>query len=341
MPVQPNAALNPTFLDYLQALGPDDTVTNIGEVLTETNGMLQDMTFQEGNLLNGHRLALRTSLPSPTWRRFYQGVPDDKSTRASITASTGTMEAYARVDKALADLNRNAAAFRMQEDRGFIEGMTQTAARYFVYGDEAIEPQAFTGFAPHYNTRTGNIAESVLHGGGSGTDNASIWLIGYALDKIYGIVPKGSQAGLQMKDLGEQTIQALNDDGTTVGSMQAYVTHYKWEMGLVVQDYRYAVRICNIDRSLLGPDPTITGYTGANLPDLMFQAIELLPSLDNCRPVFYMDRTILTMFRRQMPNVIKNSTMQLSDVGGRRLFDFQGIPIVRHDQLRVDEATVV
>ena len=340
-PVLPSASLNPTFLDFLQSLDPADNVQTVGEILNETNQMLQDMTFQEGNLLTGHRFSVRTSLPTPVWRRFYQGVPNDKSTRATITASTGYLEAYATVDKALADLNGNAASFRLQEDMAFVEGMTQTAGRYFVYGDEATEPHAITGLAPHYNTKAGALVDQIVDAGGTGTDNASIWLIGYGVDKIYGITPKGSKAGIQITDKGQQTVQALNDDGVTTGNYEAYVTHYRWDLGLVVQDYRYVVRIANIDRSLLGADPLASGYTGANLPDLMFQAMEMLPSLENCRPVWYMDRTILTMLRRQFPNFVKHSTLTMMDLGGKRVFDFQNIPIRRHDQLRVDEARVV
>lgn len=337
----PEIGLNPTLADFMQALGPNDSVAQIGELLNQTNRLLDDMTWTEGNLLTGHRFSIRTGLPEPTWRRLYQGVQPTKGTRAQVQASTGYLEDYAEVDKALADLNGNSAAFRMQEDAGHIEGMSQKLAQYLLYGDEELEPEAITGFMPHYDDLSAGTGEQILDAGGTGTDNASILLIGWASDKVYGIFPKGSKAGLSNKDMGEVTAEAKTADGTKTGLYQAYRTHYRWDSGLVVQDYRYVVRIANIDRSLLGPDPTVSGYTGANLPNLLFEAMEMLPSMDNCNPVFYMDRTILVKLGQQMPNALKSSTLTFEMVGGKRVTSFQGTPIKRVDKMFVDEARIV
>jgi hypothetical protein len=337
----PAITTNPTLHDFMQALDPQDSVAMIGELLNETNKLLDDMTFQEGNLLTGHRFSIRTGLPTPTWRRLYEGVQPTKGSRAQVTASTGWLENYAEVDKALADLNGNAAAFRLQEDRGHIEGITQAAQTALLYGDEDVSPNQITGFMAHFNDKSAGTGGQIIDAGGTGTDNASILLVGWAPHSAYGIFPKGSKAGIQSKDLGEVTASAKTADGVNIGMYQAYRTHYRWDMGLVVQDYRYVVRIANIDRSLLGVDPTVTGYTGANLPDLLFTALEYLPSLDNCRPVFYMDRTILTKLRQQLPYVVKNSTLSTEIVGGKRVTDFQGVPIQRVDKMRADEARVV
>jgi hypothetical protein len=336
----PEIGNNPTLHDFMMALDKDDVVTTLGELLNQTNRLLDDMTFVEGNLLTGHRFAIRTGLPSPTWRKLYQGVQPSKSTRAQVTASTGMLEDYAEVDKALADLNGNSASFRLSEDAAFIEGFNQKVNQALVYEDEANTPEAITGIMPHFNDLGAGTGDQILDAGGTGSDNASILLIGWAPNTVYGIFPKGSKVGLQHKDLGEVTATAKTATGTD-GMYQVYRSHYRWDLGLVVQDYRYVVRIANIDRSLLGPDPTVTGYTGAVLEDLMFEALELLPSLENCRPIFYMDRTILTKLRQQLPKMTKGSTLMMADHGGRRVSEFQGVPIQRMDQMRVDEARVV
>jgi hypothetical protein len=343
MSVFPDVPFNPTLNDFLQALGPDDAVTDLGELLMQTNQLYEDMTWVEGNLLTGHRFSVRTGLPTPTWRRLYQGVQPTKSTRAQVTASTGMLEDYSEVDKALADLNGNTVRFRLQEDAAHVEGFNQTVARSLVYESEDTNPEAITGFMPHYNATPGStgIGQQIIDAGGTGTDNASILLVGWAPNTIYGIFPKGSKAGLIVEDQGEVRAFAKTADGTQNGYYQAYSTHYRWDLGLVVQDYRYAVRICNIDRSLLGADPTVTGYLGANLPNLMFEAMEYLPSMENCRPVFYMDRAIKTKLRQQIPNVVKNSTLQSMEVGGKKVDSFQDVPIRRMDQMRADEARVV
>ena len=142
------SANNPTLIDVASRLDPNSNIDKIVELLAATNEVLQDMTFIEGNLPTGHKTTVRTGLPGVTWRKLYGGVQPSKSTTAQVTDSAGMLEAYAEVDKALADLNGNAAAFRLSEDRAFIEAMSQEMSQTLFYGNEGTEPEAFTGFAP-------------------------------------------------------------------------------------------------------------------------------------------------------------------------------------------------
>jgi len=248
-------ATNPTLLDVTKALDPNGSIAIVAEILKETNEVLDDWTMLEGNLPTGHRTTILTGIPEPTWRQLYGGVQPTKSTRAQITDSCGMLEAYAEVDKALADLNGNRAAFRLQEDRAHIEGMSQAAAATLFQGNEALNPERFTGLNVRYNDLSAANADNIVDAEGTGTDNASIWLIGWGPNTCHGIYPKGSKAGLQMTDKGQVTIE--NVDGLN-GRMEAYRSHYRWDLGLTVRDWRYVVRIANIDRSAL-PFGTATG----------------------------------------------------------------------------------
>lgn len=329
-----NGGQVPTLVDMAKTLAPDGSIATVAEILTETNEMLLDIPFFEGNLPTGHRTTIRTGIPAPTWRQFYGGVAPSKSTRAQITDNTAMMEAYGLVDKAMADLSPNLAAFRMSEDYAHIEGMSQAAQRAFIYGNASTDVTQFNGLAPRYNALTGaGNSQNIINAGGVGSDNASIWLVLWGEQTCHGIYPKGATAGLQMRDLGEQTVRA--DDGN--GDYQAYRSHYRWDLGLCVRDWRYVVRIANIDRSNLTID--LSG-SSANLPDLMFQAMERVPSLTLGTPVFYMDRSIRTMLRRQLPNAIKGASLQLEQVGGIRTYMFQDVPIRRVDEMSPDEAVV-
>ena len=327
------AVNNPTLLDLAKRSDPDGRIATIVEMLNETNEILDDMTWIEGNLVTGHRTTIRTGLPTPTWRKLYGGVQPTKSTTAQITDNTGMLEAYAEVDKALADLNGNTAEFRLSEDRPHIEAMSQEIADTIFYGNEGVEPEAFTGLSPRFNDLNAENGGNIIDAKGSGSDNASIWLIVWSPNTVHGIVPKGSQAGLQMTDKGQVTIEDVDGNG---GRMEAYRTHYRWDAGLTVRDWRYVVRIANIDKSLLTPDLS----TGADLMDLMFQATELPPSLQTGRPVFYMSRMVRTMLYRQAAYKIRQSTLTIDDAGGKKIMTFQGIPIKRVDALAADEAQV-
>lgn len=327
------AVTNPTLIDLARMSDPDGKIASIVEILNQNNEILDDMAWLEGNLPTGHRTTIRTGIPMPTWRKLYGGVQPNKGTTAQVTDSCGMLEAYAEVDKALADLNGNTSDFRLSEDKVHLEGMNQTVASALFYANEATAPETFTGLAPRFNSSSAANGENVIKGGGSGTDNTSIWLVVWGPNTVHGIVPKGSKAGLQMTDKGQVTIENVDGAG---GRMEAYRTHYRWDCGLSVRDWRYVVRICNVDKS----DLTKNASAGADLIDLMTQAIEMIPALGLGRPVFYCSRTIRSYLRRQIMNKTVQSTLTMDTVAGKRVVAFDGIPVKRVDALAADEALV-
>jgi len=330
------AAINPTLLDLSTRLDPDGAIAAVAEILAAQNEILLDMTWQEGNLPTGHRTTVRTGIPAPTWRKLYGGVQPTKSNTAQVTDNCGMLEAYAEVDKALADLNGNTNAFRMSENIPHIQGMNDEISSALFYANEQTNPEQFTGFAPRMNLLSAGNGANIIDAGGTGTDNASIYLVVWGPNTCHGIIPKGSQAGLHSQDLGEVTIE--NADGSN-GRMQAYRSHYRWDAGLTVRDWRYVVRVANIDKSLLIKDAS----TGANLNDLMVDAIERLPDGYSAlgRAAFYVPRTIRTMLRKQQISSVTNSTLSMENIAGKQALMFDNIPIRRTDALSADEARVV
>src|SRR3970282_1596467 len=142
------SSIHPTLLDLAQVLGPDNKIAAIIEILNQTNEVLDDFVMIEGNLLTGHQTTVRTGIPAPTWRKLYGGVQPTKSTSVKVTDSCGMLENYAEVDKALADLHGNSAAFRLSENRPILEGFNQEIVSSLFYANEDTEPEAFTGLAP-------------------------------------------------------------------------------------------------------------------------------------------------------------------------------------------------
>jgi hypothetical protein len=329
------AVTNPTLADLATVTDPDGGVADVIEILNETNEMLADMSWMEGNMTTGHKSSIRTGLPAPTWRKLYGGVQPNKGNVTQVTDTTGMLEAYAEQDKALVDMASNPAQFRLIEDRAHIEGMNQEVAATLIYGDETTAPEEFTGFAPRYSSLSAENADNIIDAGGTGSDNASVWLVCWSPNTCHGIIPKGSKAGLQVRDLGEVTIEDASN-GSNTGRMQAYRTHYRWDVGLVLRDWRYVVRIANIDRSLL----TVDISTGADLNDLMHQALTEIPNASMGRCAWYMDKSILSMLRRQTATAVASSTLTMESVGGTWQTSWGGIPIRRVDALKTDEAQI-
>ncbi len=326
------AITNPTLADVANRMTADGKIDmQIVEMLTQTNEVLQDMTFIEANGYTEHKTTIRSGLPSGTWRKLNYGVQPEKSRTVQVKDSLGMLETYAEVDKALADLNGNSAAWRMSEDYAFVEGMNKTMASTLFYGDSSVDPEKFMGLAPRYNDTTAQNGSNIIKAGGSGADNTSVWLVVWGPNTIHGLYPKGSQAGLQQRDLGEETLTDAQG-----GRYQGYRSHYKWDMGLTLRDWRYVVRIANIDVS----DLTKNAASGADLIDLMIQALEIIPNMSMGRPVFYCSRTVRSFLRRQILNK-NNVNLTFENVSGKQVLSFDGVPVRKTDAILETEAAVV
>jgi len=323
-----------TLVDFAKRIDPDGKVAAIAELLSLSNPILQDMPFIEGNLPTGHRMTVRSSLPTVAWRMLNEGVAPSKSTTAQIQESIGMLESWSEVDQALAELNGNSAAFRLSEARAFLEAMSQEQAATTFYGDVSTAPEEFTGLAPRYNSLSGNISDNVISGGGSDSDLSSIWLVCWSPETVFGIFPKGSQAGIQHEDLGLVTVETTA--GIAGSRMRAYQDHWKLSVGLAVKDYRYAVRVCNLDISALS-----SKTSSPDLFDLMIKAIHRIPNLAMGRPVFYMNRTCFQMLDIQgRDDVVSGGQLGYENVAGKIQYSFRGIPVRMTDALTETESAI-
>jgi len=283
------SATNLTLADWAKRTDPEGRVPVVAELLSQSNEILEDCVFKEGNLPTGERVVIRTGLPAVYWRALNQGIPNSKSTTAQVDEACGILEARSEVDKDLAMLNGNTAQFRLSEDVAFLEAMNQTQAVTMFYGNPAIEPKSFLGLAARYSATpaSSGVGQNIIEGGGTGSDNTSVYLVVWGDNTVYCPLPKGSTAGLMHEDLGEQTVYDGNN------RLQAYATRYQWKNGLVVKDWRYVVRIANIDVSdLVGATGTQANTAATDLVKLMARAMYRIPNMSMGRAAFYMNRTV-------------------------------------------------
>ena len=328
----------PSLLDQAKRTDSTGNIAKIVELLAQTNEILLDMPFQEGNLPTGHMTTVRTGLPEVYWRLFNGGVIPSKSTTVQIQEQTGMLEGYHEVDVDVAKLNGNAREFRASEATAFAEAMNQKMATTLFYGNTGTAPEEFLGFAPRYSTISGAAnAENIVDAGGTGSDNSSIWFIVWGPQTVTGIYPKGSTAGLMHEDLGKQTIQTATGIGT--GRMQAYVDHWQWKVGIALRDWRFAVRIANIDISNL-----VAQSSAADITNNMIKAIHRIPTggVNLGKAVFYMNRTVFQMLDIQRMNTVEaGGGVTWDTIDGRRIPSFRGFPIRIVDALLETEARVV
>lgn len=335
-----------TLLDIAKSMDPNGSVAAVAELLTQTNEILLDMPWMEGNMPTGHKGVIRTGLPSAIWRQMYQGVPASKSVRAQIEDACGMLETRAELDKDIAELNGNESSFRLSEAQAFVEAMNQTMAQSVFYGNTATNPERFMGLAPRFAAISGATnGQNVITAGGSGSDNTSIWLVGWGKNTVTGIYPKGSKAGLVHEDMG--LIDAFDSNNNRY---RAYADRWQWKCGLHVKDWRYVVRICNIDVSdLVGQATTQASTASTAIIKLMVRAMARIPYMGMCNPVFYATRTVKEMLsvaaldKSNAALAIVPAANQFGNVAPgyvQKQTEFFGVPIRTCDQILTTEAVV-
>lgn len=341
--------------DLASRLNPDGSVAKVAEILSQRNEILSDIPYVSGNLPTGHRFSVRTSLPKAYWKMMNRGVPSSKSSVAMMEETFGKLQAQSKIDRDELKLNGNEKAYRFLEDKAFIEALNQGMTEALFYNDSRVHPEGFMGLAPRYDhlvpfndrfdPKCVDVCKNVLDAGGTGEHLTSIWLIGWSTDTVFGIVPKGEKIGLEYQDMGlQKEIDEFGND------YFVYQSIYSWTNGIAIKDWRYVVRIANVDPfDLLKGKGMGTGDLKAedsnNLILLIEQAINMIPSRGDVHLCMYMNADVLHAL-----NVInlRSNTQVVRILDGIDQFgrntswnQFIDVPIRRVDKLTNNEKQLV
>ena len=248
------ATIGKTMVDLIDLYKSMDSAKNLVpviEMLNEQNPILSDAIFVECNDGSKHLTTVRTGLPQVSWGRLYKGTPNDKSTRAQVTDSTGFLEGRSAVDSRLVDelSNGNGPALRLSEASAYLESMGQELATKIFYGNDVESPEEFMGLSPRFNSKSARNSSQIVDAlefdsdtnKASRADLTSIWFVTWGDNQTSMLYPKGSFAGVKREDLGKQTV--ADGEGNRY---EVYEEVFRQHAGLSVRDWRYVVRIANI-----------------------------------------------------------------------------------------------
>lgn len=330
----------PTLADLAKQLdGQGNVVSDIVEILSDTNLILQDMPFYECNNGTKHLTTVRSGISSGTWRRLYQGVMPSKTTNVQVEDACGMLEDWSEVDSKLVDISGNPARFRLNEARGKLEGLNRGMAEAIFYGNVKTNPEQPHGLAPRFNSLSADNASQIVDAGGTGSDNTSIWMIVWSERTVHGLFPKGSKAGLTRDDKGKTTKEV--SDGSLY---DVYREKYTWDMGLSVRDWRYVVRICNIDVSDM-----LAG--SVDMYRLLRKGYWKLKQrqISGGRAAIYCNADVLEALDAQAtPTAATTATtssgavrLTTKEVEGREVMMYRGMPLRECDAILNTEARVV
>lgn len=314
-----------TLSELAHRKDPSGNLSTIAEVLTEDNEILMDAIFLESNDTFSHKIVRRSSLPAGSWRALNAGVSDEASQTIEVTEGIGMLESFSQADVDLVKAAPNPQQFRMDEATSFLEGMSQTLATTFFYGNANTAPEQFSGLGTRMSSLSA--ATNVIGSSGTGSDLCSIFGVQWGRRRVHLIYPKGSTAGLMHEDLGIETV--LDGSGN---KYRAYIDHFQMKCGLAVHDPRSIFRLANIES---------TGVSNIFDEDNLIKLINRMPA-NASGLVMYVNSTI----KSQMQIALKDKTNvnYTADSGdglsGMPLLRFQGHPIRKSDALTITEAAL-
>jgi hypothetical protein len=320
-----------TAQDIKSMVGPDGLMLNIVETLFIENQILEDVVWKEGNLPTGNLTGVRTSIPRPGIRILNQGGNRSKSSYKQITDTCCILEDNSEVDEEVLELAANKEAVRASDIVGHAEGFRESVADMFFYGSTDANDGEFNGLDVRYNktsaTKTDPGYQIVLDTGAANV-NTSAWIIDWGDRNVVGIYPKGTQAGLQTRDVGRTRIE------DNLGNpLYAWCTNMKWKVGLAVENYRKVVRMANIDTT-----PATLNANTTLLKRLVTAKNRLyLPS----NPIMYVNNDLYTWLEIQLTDVGNQYVTQYTVMGKTPQLYFKGIPVRKCDSILSTEATLV
>jgi len=337
------AVLGATYWNLIDALKMQDLGAEaaIAEVLHQFSPFLKDANVQACNKGTKHAVSIRSGLPSVSWGALYQGIAQSKGGYTTVEETTGFAEGLSSVDTRLLKLHpTETGKLRLMEAQGFIESMAQTLESAFFYSNVFTSPTQFHGLAPRYNSLS-NV--NVIAGGGSGSDNTSIWFVTHGDMQTSVLTPAGIPSGLQREDKGE--VRVLDGSSNPYYVKEEYFAQHA---GLCVKDWRWNARVANIDVS-----DVIAGSVKVNA--LMRKAYHKLqgthayqmdkPGVASPgRTVIYMNRTMYEALDAESTNrpggtdnFVRLTPMEIQ---GEEVMSWRGIPIRRTDALLNTETLV-
>ena len=317
----------------------DRKVQKVIEMLSKDNPILDHAPVIECNNGTTHRSTVRTGLPKSYWAMVGEPVPDSTDDTAQLTEDTGTMEQWLSVPKNLLKIQTDPETYLLSRNKASIEGLRQDMAENLFYGSRKGNPASFNGLHYRFNTLDEDEAETannIIDMGGTGNRLTSIWLATWDPETMHLLYPAGSTGGIQFETFPQHVSE------TDKGNLIKHKTHYMWDMGLAVVDWRYQVRIANIDSQNL--DALINNGAGTPADWKLIRAMvagrRKTPRAKIGKQIWYMNRdtkTMIDLIAAEKSNVY----LKITEFEGKPVTFFQGIPIEECDAIVNTEEQVI
>lgn len=276
----------------------------------------------------GDKGQIVTKYPEGELHGYNEGWGSEVVTGANVRYTCSRRSSSSTIDKDQYDDQpaKDRDSWRLRRDTAFARGFARATVRNLFYGDPNTDVNSGKGFFNIVTPTDSVFKDRIIDAGGTTTNKQTeIALIGWDPAFNYLFYPQhGSNTGGFQPIVHRDPVRVQRIVNGVGKHYWALETDFRWDIGLAIYDPLTVVRICNIDTSKWGKDPTKTG--APDLIDLMTQALNMLPDEYKGRCAFYCNDSVTGILRRQINNK-SNVQLTTSEVAGRKVIAWDGIPI--------------
>lgn len=333
-----------TFYDVVSSNTQEgDKRLAMAMLLAQTNSLLMDMPMLPTTGDLKHEYGVQTSLPTIAHRRLNRGVAASKGSFAKAEDVCQMFESRLESDELNMLVSGHQNTILLQK-KMHIEALNQGMQLDTIYGNTTVSPDKILGFNSRYNAISGaDYAQNMIDCGGTGTDNTSLLLIGWSPLTVHGIYPKNSTGGIRIKSKSDAE---LEDENGLVYDGERHT--FQWSLGIAVPDWRYVVRVCNIDVSdLVARTSTQAIAAATNILYAANDAQGIVPTDQSVKWCYYGNTTLINALRKMgLDKSGSNSGLTIeeaTDQFGKPMKELRlfGLPLRRVDAMLNTEAQVV
>jgi len=226
----------------------DDTLKKEINLLEENHPILQDAPVRESELVTGEEFDYTTSLPQPYLLSRGEGRAATKGQVQHGSDGVAWFGNQMRVNKEFLE-KPNAAAWLLNEEMKYMEGMSQALVEMLFSGSTATEPKEFNGLEIRYDAITdGEVWDNA---GTEASNLTDIWLIQWDVFDCCMIYPKNERGGIYRTPMPDAVLATQTDADNAVSDSQKKLAdfmriNFDWKGGLCLKDRRRIKRITNI-----------------------------------------------------------------------------------------------
>ena len=328
----------PTLADVINHNSPAGGVKDIQDVLEyRKRSLIEEGYWVRASDNTSHEMLINSTRPDATAVRYNMGAPFVNPTQTPKKEQLMRLETNFKIDVRILEKSNDPVKYFRQKKKQAFEGMMDTFAKIALsqggLGDSSTNELHIDGLLKRRSTLGANCVG--LGATGSGT-LGSMLVVKWGEEGVFFLHPKDGARTIVEKDVtaGGKEITVYDASGNPY---QVLMTNWSWEFGIGVADETCLQRICNIAAS-----GSNSFFDDATYPfkgeDALSDAFSRLPGGNTDNTAIYVGPT---MYAQMMKRVRRGtSPITLSDMWGRQMLSFYGVPVLRDDFYAFTESTI-